>query len=348
LQGRSLKAGEILSKVYMYSAEEEDLAFTLVLDSMIVTEGDLSAKVKAHVRERLGEDYLPWDRVRVREKIECRLGTAMKRGKTLKQTVSALRDGVELALQVVDVRAHPSSNRGGPHSLVFYLNAGGRQGGARRSGDGAGDAPFLPGHDGTQEGRGARAAEGLLSPRAAHGHRYGLRHKLKLCASWQRNANKSACRVVSCGCAGAKYDVPVQFVAVAKPFKHQLGVVSSLLSLNWELYDDAVITKSPLYLRDGDLMLWRDLREIPKEIATDGLPQVYTSSSSFWSLRFHVISSPLGQVVGSVSRPRESGIVIRTVHDLPPGGGEAKEGLLQAEEPATKAADDVATPEPIQ
>jgi hypothetical protein len=107
LQGRSLKAGEILSKVYMYSAEEEDLAFTLVLDSMIVTEGDLSAKVKAHVRERLGEDYLPWDRVRVREKIECRLGTAMKRGKTLKQTVSALRDGVGLALQVVAVRPRP-------------------------------------------------------------------------------------------------------------------------------------------------------------------------------------------------------------------------------------------------
>lgn len=99
----------------MYSAEEEDLAFTLVLDSMIVTEGDLSAKVKAHVRERLGEDYLPWDRVRVREKIECRLGTAMKRGKTLKQTVSALRDGVELALQVVAVRPRPSSfNRGPP------------------------------------------------------------------------------------------------------------------------------------------------------------------------------------------------------------------------------------------
>ncbi len=134
MQGRSLKAGEILSKVYMYSAEEEDLAFTLVLDSMIVTEGDLSAKVKAHVRERLGEDYLPWDRVRVREKIECRLGTAMKRGKTLKQTVSALRDGVELALQVVAVRPRPSSsNRGGgpPAHSSIGLTAGGRQGGAR-------------------------------------------------------------------------------------------------------------------------------------------------------------------------------------------------------------------------
>ena len=102
----------------MYSAEEEDLAFTLVLDSMIVTEGDLSAKVKAHVRERLGEDYLPWDRVRVREKIECRLGTAMKRGKTLKQTVSALRDGVELALQVVAVRPRLSSSNRVVHSSL--------------------------------------------------------------------------------------------------------------------------------------------------------------------------------------------------------------------------------------
>jgi hypothetical protein len=63
-------------------------------------------------------------------------------------------------------------------------------------------------------------------------------------------------------------------VAVAKPFKHQLGVVSSLLGLNWELYDDSVITKSPLYLRDGDLMLWRDVREIPKEIPADSVFQV--------------------------------------------------------------------------
>jgi hypothetical protein len=88
----------------MYSAEEDDLAFTVALDDMIVAEGDLSTKVKALAREKLGDDFLPWDRVRVREKIECRLGSAMKRGKTLKQTVSALRDGVELALQVVDVR----------------------------------------------------------------------------------------------------------------------------------------------------------------------------------------------------------------------------------------------------
>ena len=59
---------------------------------------------------------------------------------------------------------------------------------------------------------------------------------------------------------------------------------------------------------------------------------------------------PRRQVVGSVSRPRESGIVIRTVHDLPPGGAaaEAKEELLQAEEPAMKAAGDAATPEPIE
>lgn len=276
-KGRSLKAGEILSKVYMYSAEEEDLAFTLVLDSMIVTEGDLSAKVKAHVRERLGEDYLPWDRVRVREKIECRLGTAMKRGKTLKQTVSALRDGVELALQVVDEDAKAELDEA---EMVLETRH------------------FCP-----------------ATMELKRGEELGL----------LKDSSVLALRTV----IGAKYDVPVQFVAVAKPFKHQLGVVSSLLSLNWELYDDAVITKSPLYLRDGDLMLWRDLREIPKEIATDGLPQV----------------------VGSVSRPRESGIVIRTVHDLPPGGGaggEAKEELLQAEEPATKAAGDVATPEPVQ
>ena len=106
------------------------------------------------------------------------------------------------------------------------------------------------------------------------------------CVRRGNGVQTGAC-AVSCR-AGAKYDVPVQFVAVAKPFKHQLGVVSSLLSLNWELYDDAVITKSPLYLRDGDLMLWRDLREVPKEIATEGLPQVYITSF----LLLLLVSSP--------------------------------------------------------
>lgn len=145
--------------------------------------------------------------------------------------------------------------------------------------------------------------------------------------------------------------MPVQFVAVAKPFKHQLGVVSSLLSLNWELYDDAVITKSPLYLRDGDLMLWRDLREVPKEIATDGLPQVYTSSSSssFWSLRLPVISSPLGVApTGRGQRQPSQGVGHRHPHGARPaarwrrrrgqggaaaGGGTGHEGCRRRSHP---------------
>jgi len=64
----------------------------------------------------------------------------------------------------------------------------------------------------------------------------------------------------------------VEYIVVAKPFKHQLGLVSSLLTLSWEVNDDALITKSPLYLRDGDLMLWRDLRDVPKEVGS--MPQV--------------------------------------------------------------------------
>jgi hypothetical protein len=151
-------------------------------------------------------------------------------------------------------------------------------------------------------------------------------------------------------CTGAKYDVPVQFVAVAKPFKHQLGVVSSLLSLNWELYDDVVIGKSPLYLRDGDLMLWRDLREIPKELVVDGSATQVPCLLHVGLVRSLINNARcvcVRQVSGSCSRPRESGIVIRTVHDLPPAGcgvGDAKEELQTPGE----AGGDVPALEPAQ
>ncbi len=93
---------------------------------------------------------------------------------------------------------------------------------------------------------------------------------------------------------GQRFGVPLEFVAVAKPFKFQVGEeVSSLLSaLNWELYDDAVVSGSPLYLHDGDLMLFRDIREIPKSVPEPGAGphQVFrflthTQSCSFLSFR---------------------------------------------------------------
>lgn len=106
VQGRSLQTGEILTKVYMYrTTKNDDDTFDTLVEAMIVTEGDQSNDVKARLRDQLGQDFnLPWDRVRIREKIDGRLGTVMKQGRSLKQTINAIRDGVELALQVVEVR----------------------------------------------------------------------------------------------------------------------------------------------------------------------------------------------------------------------------------------------------
>jgi len=81
-------------------------AFENLIEVMIVTEGDQSDDLKARVRKHLSRDNLdlPWNRIRIREKVDGRLGAAMRQGKSLKQAISAIRDGVELALQVIEVR----------------------------------------------------------------------------------------------------------------------------------------------------------------------------------------------------------------------------------------------------
>lgn len=98
--------GEILSKIYMFDPNKnsDGSAFTCLAEAVVMTENDRSADIKASLKEQLPEQ-LPWGQIRLREKLDSRLGATVKQGKTLKQSISVLRDGFELALQLVEVRA---------------------------------------------------------------------------------------------------------------------------------------------------------------------------------------------------------------------------------------------------
>jgi len=49
-----------------------------------------------------------------------------------------------------------------------------------------------------------------------------------------------------------------EFVAVAKPLRFRAKDVEDL---NWEMADETSLTSTPMYLKDGDLVLYKDLRE---------------------------------------------------------------------------------------
>jgi len=239
-KGRSLRTGEILAKIYLHRMTNVGDAFENLIEVMIVTEGDQSDDLKARVRKHLSRDNLdlPWNRIRIREKVDGRLGAAMRQGKSLKQAISAIRDGVELALQVIEDATTKVEFQ--EDEMILEM---------RR---------FCP-------------------------------DIMELKSGEELILGKDSSVLALRSAVAANHAVPVEYIVVAKPFKHQLGLVSSLLTLSWEVNDDALITKSPLYLRDGDLMLWRDLRDVPKEVGS--MPQL------------------------TPSRPKETGIVIRTVHD---------------------------------
>jgi len=65
-----------------------------------------------------------------------------------------------------------------------------------------------------------------------------------------------------------KFNIPREHVCVAKPYNYQLKNQEQLASLNWYVEDNCVLSGSPWYLVDGDLLVVKDDRE--KEVITEG------------------------------------------------------------------------------
>jgi len=54
-----------------------------------------------------------------------------------------------------------------------------------------------------------------------------------------------------------------EFIAVSKPFRFQMTDANSMSTLNWDVDDSKILSASPLYLKDGDFMVYRDCRLDP-------------------------------------------------------------------------------------
>ncbi len=104
-KGKPLKVGQILCKFYLVDGSVENTcgeeSFTLVLNDAVINEADDVNQVKQMLKETLGADFVDYNNVRIREKTSCRMSTVLKDGLTVKQSISALRDGHEFVIQRV-------------------------------------------------------------------------------------------------------------------------------------------------------------------------------------------------------------------------------------------------------
>eukprot|EP01130_Rhizamoeba_saxonica_P011774 TRINITY_DN489_c0_g1_i10.p1 TRINITY_DN489_c0_g1~~TRINITY_DN489_c0_g1_i10.p1 ORF type:complete len:173 (+),score=45.98 TRINITY_DN489_c0_g1_i10:90-608(+) len=91
--------------------------------------------------------------------------------------------------------------------------------------------------------------------------------------------------------------IPRECISVAKAYGYHLKDLENLpLSINWDVNNEVILTKTPWYLVDGELLIFKDSR-IP-EILPDGMTENDLKKSSGFGSRGN----------------REVGITINTVY----------------------------------
>jgi ubiquitin carboxyl-terminal hydrolase 47 len=222
---------------------DNEYSFSLVLDENISIK-DLKQMILTRSYPN-AKNITDISFVRLREKKGSRGGKILFNEKTLKESITHLKDGLELIIQFLSV---PDALQ--PDDMIFELEQ------------------WFP-------------ASQKLSER----------QEIVL----KRDATIATLKST----ISQRYHIPIQHVCVAKPYLYQLKKELHLLGsfLNWYVDNDCQLTKSPWYLQDGDLLLFKDDREPEIENNYDSLAD----------------GSP--KLAPSLNRPQEKALKIWTIYD---------------------------------
>ena len=79
-----------------------------------------------------------------------------------------------------------------------------------------------------------------------------------------------------------RFGIPRERLMISKPFRSLLAQLSSVLeavqSVHWDVDPESIAAKSPWYLSNGELVMWKDANDVEKHVQF--LESIYGSTAT--------------------------------------------------------------------